>query len=68
MDRIILNVKELSKYLNCSQSCTRKLRRESKIPFFKIGDKLLFDKNKINAWLSEKEVEPKNNRDMKGNK
>lgn len=56
----IMNIKELSKYLRCSDSCIRKLKRENSIPYFKISSKVLFDKAKIDTWLSAKEVNPVN--------
>jgi excisionase family DNA binding protein len=54
----VMNVKEVAKYLNCSESCIRKLKREQKIPFFRVATKLLFYKEKIDKWLSETEVVP----------
>ena len=54
----IMDMKELSKYLRCSDSCIRKLKRENKIPYFKISSKILFDKAKIDNWLADKEVNP----------
>lgn len=59
--REILNVKELSMYLRCSESCIRKLKREKKIPYFRVSGKILFDKEKINMWLKEEEFLPSNN-------
>lgn len=58
----IMNIKELSNYLRCSDSCIRKLKRESKIPYFKISSKILFDKEKIDEWLSKKEFNPIDNK------
>lgn len=52
----VMNIKELSKYLKCSNSCIRKLQREKKIPYFRVASKVLFDKEKIDNWLSENEV------------
>lgn len=54
--REVMNIKELSKYLKCSASCIRKLQREKKIPYFRVASKILFDKDKIDHWLSESEV------------
>lgn len=54
--REVMNIKELSKYLKCSTSFIRKLQREKKIPYFRVANKILFDKDKIDHWLSESEV------------
>lgn len=55
MERIIFNVKEISKYLSVSESTIRKLIREKKIPHFRIYSKILFDKEVIDRWLIDNE-------------
>lgn len=47
----IFNVQELAKYLNCSISSIRKLVRMNKIPNFRIGSKLNFNKELIDNWV-----------------
>ncbi len=47
----VMTVKEVSEYLRCSESCIWKLKRELQIPFFRVGKKVLFDKEKINNWI-----------------
>ncbi|MGE5456556.1 MAG: helix-turn-helix domain-containing protein [Ignavibacteriales bacterium] len=47
---IKLDVFETSDYLNICVSMVRKLVSEKQIPFYKIGRKVLFDKNEIDDW------------------
>lgn len=47
----MLDVKQLSEYLNISISLIRKLVRKNEIPHNKIGAKLLFPKSDIDIWL-----------------
>lgn len=49
----LYTVKELSQWLRLSKSQVYTLVAEKKIPYFKIGGKLLFDKEKIKNWLEE---------------
>ncbi len=51
--KIILDLKGISKYLNISESMIRKLVRERKIPYFRIGNRLKFDINEVNKWIKE---------------
>lgn len=53
MDRNMLDVIQLSGYLNISTSLIRKLVRKREIPFNRIGSKLLFAKIEIDNWLKE---------------
>jgi len=54
-EEIILNIKELKTYLNCSESFIRKLITKNDIPFIKIGRKILFKKSSIDIWISNYE-------------
>lgn len=51
--KIILDLKGISNYLNISESMIRKLVRERKIPYFRIGNRLKFDINEVNKWIKE---------------
>lgn len=51
--KTILDLKEISNYLNISDSMIRKLVREKRIPFFRIGNRLKFDINEINKWIEK---------------
>lgn len=55
MKKDIMTIKELSSYLNISISGIRKLVRYRNIPFFRIGNRIYFDLNKINNWIEIKE-------------
>lgn len=46
-----LDVFELSDYLNICVSMVRKLVRQKELPFYKIGNKVLFDKTEIDNWF-----------------
>jgi excisionase family DNA binding protein len=46
-----LTVKELSKWIKLSESHIYFLVNKRKIPFAKLGGKLLFDKEKIKEWI-----------------
>lgn len=51
--RDVFNVKEVAIYLHISEAFVRKLIRSSGIPFFRIGKKIMFDKQDIENWLKE---------------
>ncbi len=60
MQKNVCNIKELSIYLQTSIPQIRKLVREKKIPYFRVGNRIKFDLNEINKWiekLQEKEAE-----------
>lgn len=57
MTKEICDIQELSSYLKVSVSEVRKLVRENKVPFFRIGNRLRFDLKKINNWLEKLEKE-----------
>lgn len=56
----MLDIKQLSEYLNISVSLIRKLIRKKEIPYNKIGVKLLFSKNEIDKWLNETQINYEN--------
>lgn len=60
----IMNVKELAKYLKCSESAIRNLVRSNAIPYFRIGVKINFNKEAINEWIKNQEI---NNTKQKSN-
>ena len=47
----IYNIKELSNYLKISPSEIRKLVRQNQIPYFRVGNRIKFEKEKINEWI-----------------
>ena len=57
MTKEICDIQTLSSYLKVSVSEVRKLVREKKIPFFRVGNRLRFDLKSINTWLEKLEEE-----------
>ena len=55
MDKQIYDIKAISSYLDISISEVRKLVRERRIPFFRLGNRIKFDLEKINLWIEEKQ-------------
>ena len=53
MTKEICDIQDLSSYLKVSVSEVRKLVREKKIPFFRVGNRLRFDLKRINTWLEK---------------
>lgn len=61
MTKEICDIQELSGYLKVSVSEIRKLVREKRVPYFRVGNRLRFDLKKINNWLEKLEkIEAKN--------
>jgi excisionase family DNA binding protein len=50
-----LTVFELSKYIKRSTGATRNLVLRRKIPYRKVGGRLLFDKDEIDKWIKTSE-------------
>lgn len=55
MEDKVINIKELANYLSCSVSTIRRLVKEDKIPYFRIGVKLYFNLLSIKEWIKENE-------------
>lgn len=53
MNSNLLDIKDLSIYLNVSVSLLRKLVRRNAIPYNRIGVKLMFQKSEIDKWLKD---------------
>ena len=47
----VFDVKELTKYLRCSNSTVRKLVRNNQIPNFRIASRIFFKKSLIDIWI-----------------
>ena len=47
----VLNVKELTQYLRCSDSTVRKLIQNKEIPNFRIANRIYFKKALIDMWI-----------------
>lgn len=53
----VFNVKEVANYLNCSVSSIRSLVRNKEIPHFRIGSKLNFNKEAVDNWVHNQELQ-----------
>lgn len=51
MDKKLCGIEEISVYLDVSIPYIRKLVRTTTIPFYRIGNRLKFDKSEIDKWL-----------------
>ena len=56
--REILNKKQLAEYLNVSVYTIDTWVSQRRIPFYKIGRRVLFRKHKILEWIENFKVEP----------
>lgn len=53
----IFTVKEVADYLQCSVSSIRTLVRNKQIPYFRIGSKLNFNKEAVDGWIHNQELQ-----------
>ena len=51
MERKMYSIEEIAIYLDVSVPFIRKLIRSKEIPYYRIGNRLKFDKNEIDEWL-----------------
>jgi len=51
-----LTVRELAKWIKLSESHVYFLVNQNKVPFAKLGGKLLFDKDKIRKWIEQNSI------------
>lgn len=49
----LLNVNELCEYLRISKAGVYRLTSERRVPMIKLGNRVLFDRAKIDEWLEE---------------
>lgn len=47
----VFDVKELTKYLRCSESTVRKLIRQKEIPNFRVANRIFFKRALIDTWI-----------------
>ena len=47
----VFDVKELTKYLRCSDSTVRKLIKNREIPNFRVANRIYFKKALIDIWI-----------------
>lgn len=53
MQKKICNIKELSIYIQTSIPQIRKLVKEKKIPYFRVGNRIKFDMNEVDKWIEK---------------
>ena len=61
-EKIFFTTNELSSYLHVSTQTINKKRKAGELPYFKIGRKVFFRKEKIDLWINNQElknVQPK---------
>ncbi len=52
----LLSISETAKVLNISISTLYRLTSQKKIPFIKIGSRVVFQPEKIQAWIESKAI------------
>jgi excisionase family DNA binding protein len=58
MNKLLIDIRELSKLLGISEKTLYAWVHQRKIPFIKIGGLLKFDSHDIQKWIQKKKVEP----------
>ncbi len=56
----LLSIQECAEALNIAKITLYKLTSSKRIPFLKIGSRVLFEPEKIAAWIEERSVKPIN--------
>lgn len=51
MEKVLMDVYEASSYLKLSPNTLYQWKYEGRIPFVKLGGKLLFDKNELDNFI-----------------
>lgn len=59
--KVVFNVPEVCNYLHTSQSSIRKLVRTNQIPHYRILSRIFFDKQMIDAWINNQQINNFNN-------
>lgn len=52
----VFTVREVATYLKCSQSAIRKLVSIKAIPFYNVGNRILFRKEAVDNWINQQET------------
>ena len=55
---MMLNINELSRKLKISVSTLYKWVSQKKIPYSKVGRRVIFDERDIEKWFEEKKLKP----------
>ena len=57
----VMTIQELATFLHCSMSNIRNMVKAKEIPYFRLGYRIYFNKNTIEMWLHNKEMQSLNN-------
>jgi excisionase family DNA binding protein len=52
VQKTLYSIKEIADYLGISKGTLYKMTKQNKIPFYKVGKLIKFDRSEINAWVS----------------
>ena len=58
MKKRLINKRELAEYLSLSVFTIDTWVSQNRIPYVKMGRRVLFDLSEIDKWIDEKKVEP----------
>lgn len=58
MDREFISVSELQHWLGCGRSKTYEMVQSGEIPSYRIGRKIVINKQEAKEWLDEKRYRP----------
>ena len=58
----LLSIRELADLLGLAEITVRKFCCAKKIPYIKLGGRVLFDPEKISAWIETQSIKPINGR------
>jgi excisionase family DNA binding protein len=53
--KVVMDIKDVAKYLDVSQMSIYRYAQEGKIPAFKIGGQWRFKRKSIDKWMEDKE-------------
>lgn len=60
----VLDAAEMALYLGMSESFVRRLVRENRIPFNKIGGRVVFFLPVVREWLTKNAIQPRGSEDV----
>ena len=58
MPKRLVNTQELAKYIGITEGTARVWCCLKKLPYVKVGRKVMFDLNDIDTWVDKNKVEP----------
>ena len=55
-DLVLWKVREAAEFLRCTPDAMYKMVEDRKIPYLRIGRRILFDASELRAWLEQRRV------------